>query len=171
VTPGHLPGRPGTDTLDAVWLCKLAERGMLPAQLRAATTDPPAAGRGPLPGRAGGGADRERRSGWSGLPGDAQIKLSVVASDVFGVPGGPCSPALLAGERDPKALAQLAQTRLRAKLGPSAEAFTGFFTDQHAFLLRKMLGRVDALDADNGMQEARGSNPLSSTTGHKPHPR
>jgi hypothetical protein len=27
-------------------------------------------------------------------------------------------------------------------------AFTGFFTDQHAFLLAKMLTRVDALDAD-----------------------
>jgi len=25
----HLPGRPKTDTLDAVWLCKLAERQML----------------------------------------------------------------------------------------------------------------------------------------------
>jgi transposase len=37
---------------------------------------------------------------------------------------------------------------LRAKLGPLVEAFTGFFTDQHAFLLAKMLARVDALDAD-----------------------
>jgi transposase len=37
---------------------------------------------------------------------------------------------------------------LRAKLGPLAEAFTGFFTDQHAFLLAKLLARVDALDAD-----------------------
>ena len=25
----HLPGRPKTDTLDAVWLCKVAERQML----------------------------------------------------------------------------------------------------------------------------------------------
>jgi transposase len=66
---------------------------------------------------------------------DAQIKLSVVASDIFGVSGR----AMLAGERDPKRLAQLARTRLRAKLGPLAEAFTGFFTDQHAFLLGKML--------------------------------
>ena len=36
----HLPGRPKTDKLDAVWLCKLNERGMLrpwfvpPAQIR-----------------------------------------------------------------------------------------------------------------------------------------
>jgi transposase len=79
---------------------------------------------------------------------DAQIKLSVVASDLFGVSGRAMLAALVAGERDPKVLAQLARTRLRAKLGPLAEAFSGFFTDQHAFLLAKMLTRVDALDAD-----------------------
>jgi transposase len=37
---------------------------------------------------------------------------------------------------------------MRAKLGPLVEAFTGCFTDQHAFLLAKMLARVDQLDAD-----------------------
>jgi transposase len=79
---------------------------------------------------------------------DAQIKLSVVASDIFGVSGRAMLAALVAGERDPKVLEQLARTRLRAKVGPLVEAFTGFFTDQHAFLLAKMLARVDALDAD-----------------------
>ena len=32
----HLPGRPKTDRLDAVWLCKVAERQMLRPSLRAA---------------------------------------------------------------------------------------------------------------------------------------
>ena len=64
---------------------------------------------------------------------DAQIKLSVVASDIFGVSGRAVLAALVAGERDPKVLAQLARTRLRAKVGSLVEAFTGFFTDQHAF--------------------------------------
>jgi transposase len=44
---------------------------------------------------------------------------------------------------------------LRAKLGPLAEAFTGFFTDQHAFLLGKMLARVDAVDADLAELDAK----------------
>jgi transposase len=79
----------------------------------------------------------------------------VVASDIFGVSGRAMLAALLAGERDPKVLAQLARTRLRAKLGPLAEAFTGFFTDQHAFLLGKMLARVDALDADLAELDAK----------------
>src|SRR5215212_1088403 len=56
--------------------------------------------------------------------------------------------ALVAGERDPKVLAQLARARMRAKLSLLEEAFTGFFTDQHAFGLAKMLARVDGLDAD-----------------------
>ena len=96
-----------------------------------------------------------RSSGSSRLLEDAQIKLSVVASDIFGVSGRAMLAALLAGERDPKVLAQLARARMRAKLGPLAEAFTGFFTDHHAFLLAKMLARVDALDADIAELDAK----------------
>lgn len=39
----HLPGRPKTDKLDAVWLCTLAERADDPAQFRVPTRDPPVA--------------------------------------------------------------------------------------------------------------------------------
>ena len=56
--------------------------------------------------------------------------------------------ALIAGERNPKMLAQLARRRLRAKRGQLEEAFVGHFTDHHAFLLAKMLTRVDMLDGD-----------------------
>jgi transposase len=79
---------------------------------------------------------------------DAQIKLSVVASDIFGASGRAMLAALVAGERDPKALAQLARTRLRAKLALLEEAFTGRFGDHHAFLLATMLGRIDQASAD-----------------------
>jgi transposase len=150
----HLPGRPKTDTLDAVWLCKLAEREMLrPSfvppqpirQLRDVTRY-----RADLV--AVRTAEKQRVEK---LLEDAQIKLSVVASDIFGVSGRAMLAALVAGERDPKILAQLARTRLRAKLGPLVEAFTGFFTDQHAFLLAKMLARVDQLDADLAELDAK----------------
>src|SRR5215203_1096130 len=63
--------------------------------------------------------------------------------------------ALVAGERDPKVLAQLARARLRAKLSLLEEAFSGCFTGQHAFLLAKMLARVDALDADLAELDAK----------------
>jgi transposase len=56
--------------------------------------------------------------------------------------------ALIQGERDPKRLAELARTRLRAKRGQLQEAFTGQFTDHHAFLLATMLARIDQGSAD-----------------------
>jgi transposase len=79
---------------------------------------------------------------------DACIKLSVVASDIFGTSGRDMMAALMAGERSPRALAQLARTSMRRKTGALEEAFTGHFASHHAFLLAKMLTRVDAIDAD-----------------------
>ena len=82
----HLPGRPKTDTLDAVWLCKVAERQMLRPSL-SPTTDPAVAAGDPLPSGSGGGPDRRDPAGRAGCRVDAQINLSVVASDIFGVSG------------------------------------------------------------------------------------
>jgi Transposase IS116/IS110/IS902 family len=79
---------------------------------------------------------------------DAQIKLSVVASDVFGVSGRVLLAALVAGERDPKVLARMARTRMPAKTAQLEEAFVGRFSDHHAVLLQTMLGRIDQASAD-----------------------
>jgi transposase len=143
----HLPGRPKTDKLDAVWLCKLAERGMLRPSFVP-----------PVPIRRLRDLTRYRadlvavrtaeKQRVEKLLEDAQIKLSVVASDIFGVSGRAMLAALIAGEREPKRLAALARTRLRAKLGQLQEAFTGQFTDHHAFLLATMLARIDQASAD-----------------------
>ncbi len=79
---------------------------------------------------------------------EACIKLSSVASDIFGVSGREMMAALIAGERNPKVLAQMARTRLRAKTAELEEAFTGHFDDHHRFLLERMLHRCDDIDAD-----------------------
>lgn len=86
---------------------------------------------------------------------DAQIKLSVVVSDIFGVSGRAMLAALATGERNPKTLAQLARTSMRRKISRLEEAFTGYFTDHHAFLLSTMLARVDAVTADIARVDAR----------------
>jgi transposase len=143
----HLPGRPKTDRLDAVWLAKVAERQML----RPSFVPPPAIRR--LRDVARYRADlvavrTAEKQRVEKLLEDAQIKLSVVASDIFGVSGRAMLAALIAGERNPKVLAQLARGRLRAKRSVLEEAFTGFFTDHHGFLLARMLARVDGLDSD-----------------------
>ncbi len=53
------------------------------------------------------------------------------------------------------ALAQLARTRMRTRIPALQEAFTGRFTEHHAFLLGKMLARVDAIDAGIAELDAR----------------
>jgi transposase len=143
----HLPGRPKTDKLDAVWLCKVAERQMI----RPSFVPPPPIRRLRDVTRyridlvAARTAEKQRAEK---LLEDAGIKLSTVASDIFGVSGRDMLAALIGGQRDPKALAQLARTSMRRKISVLEEAFTGHFTDHHGFLLGKMLGRVDGLDAD-----------------------
>ncbi len=79
---------------------------------------------------------------------DAQIKLSVVASDIFGVSGRAMMAALIAGERDPQVLADLARGAMRAKTARLEEAFIGRFDEHHAFLLTTMLARIDGLTPD-----------------------
>ena len=143
----HLPGRPKTDRLDAVWLCKVAERQMLRPSFVPRRRSV-GCGTWPATGLIWWGCAPRRSSGSRSCRVDAQIKLSVVASDIFGVSGRAMLQALLAGERDPKVLAQLARGRMRAKRSVLEEAFTGHFTDHHGFLLAKMLVRVEALDAD-----------------------
>jgi transposase len=55
--------------------------------------------------------------------------------------------ALIAGERDPRVLAELALGSMRGKRPVLAEALTGRFTAHHAFLVRAMLDRIDACGA------------------------
>jgi transposase len=133
--------------IDAVWLCKLAERQMLrpsfvPPQpirrLRDLTryrVDLVAART----------AEKNRVEK---LLEDACIKLSVVASDIFGVSGRAMMAALIAGERDPKVLAQMARSRMRTKITRLEDAFDGHFDEHHRFLLTQMLHRIDGIDAD-----------------------
>jgi transposase len=150
----HLPGRPKTDKLDAVWLCKVAERQMLrpsfvpPVQIRQ-LRDLTRYRLDLVNTRT---AEKQRVEK---LLEDAQIKLSAVVSDLFGVSGRQMLAALLAGERDPQVLAQLARTRMRGKIRLLEEAFVGHFTDHHAFLLRTMLGRIDETSADIAAVETR----------------
>src|SRR5687768_16427414 len=150
----HLPGRPKTDRLDAVWLCKVAERQMLRPSFRAAGGDPAVRDLtryrvDPIAVRT---AEKQRVEK---LLEDALVKLSVVVSDLFGASGRAIMAALIAGERDPVVLANLARGSLRSKTARLTEALTGRFTDHHAFLLTQMLHRVDAVTADIATVQAR----------------
>jgi transposase len=142
----QVPGRPKTDKLDAVWLAKLNERGMLrpsfvpPAEIRRL--------RDYTRLRFDLVAERTRhRQRLEKLLEDALIKLSTVATDIMGVSGRAMIDALIAGERDPHVLAELARGRMRVKRAALVEALTGRFDDHHAELAQMLLDEIDALTA------------------------
>jgi transposase len=142
----NAPGRPKTDKLDAVWLAKLTERGMLrpsfvpPAEIRRLRdytrlrTD----------------LTRDRARHWQRLEKlleDALIKVSAVASTMDTLSVRDMLEALIAGERDPKVLAGLARGKMKAKRAALIEALTGRFEDHHAELARILLDQIDFIGA------------------------
>ena len=78
------------------------------------------------------------------------IKISSVLTDLHGVTGRDIMDHLIAGERNPKVLAQLARAAARRKISQLEEAADGaeFFTAEHAALLARVLARIDRLSAD-----------------------
>lgn len=77
---------------------------------------------------------------------DANIKLGAVASDILGKSGRAMLQALVAGERDPNRLAELAQGLLRRKLPELRQALLGHWTEHHTFLLGQLLDHLQYLE-------------------------
>jgi transposase len=141
----NVPGRPKTDKLDAIWLAKLNERGMLrpsfvpPREIREL--------RDYTRLRTELIEERSRhKQRLEKLLEDALIKLSTITTDLFGKSGRAMLEALIAGERDPEVLAELALGKLRPKRVALREALTGRFDAHHAELARLLLDQIDALD-------------------------
>ncbi len=137
----NLPGRK-SDVSDAAWLAQLGAHGLVRGsfvppepirQLRDLTRTRTEVVR-----------ERSREiQRVEKLLEDAGVKLSSVASDISGVSGRAMLEALIAGQRDPGVLADLAQRRLRSKIPALTEALTGRFTEHHAFLARLHLNLID----------------------------
>jgi transposase len=149
----NLKGRPKTDKLDAMWLARLTEWGMLrpcfvpPAPIRVlrdytrARTD----------------LIRERTRCWQRLEKlleGALIKLSSVASKLTTLSAQNMVKAMIAGERDPRVLADMAQTRMRAKHDALVEALTGMFDSHHGELAQLELDQIAFLNERAGKLEA-----------------
>jgi transposase len=145
----NLPGRPKRDPSDSRWLAACFERGAVTAcfvatpefrlirlhtRYRRDLTDERT-------------RDKQRAEK---LLESAAIKLSSVVTDLHGVTGRDIMDHLIAGERDPKVLAQLARARARRKIAELEEALEGaeFFTPEHAALLATMLARIDRVNEE-----------------------
>jgi transposase len=143
----NLPGRPKRDPSDSSWLAQCFERGSvrpcfvadpefriirLHTRYRRDLTE-----------------DRTREKNRAEkLLESAAIKLSSVVTDLHGVTGRDIMDHLIAGERNPKVLAQLARGRARRKISDLEQALDGaeFFTPEHAALLQTMLARIDQIN-------------------------
>src|SRR5690606_4025522 len=86
---------------------------------------------------------------------DAGIKLDSVASDVLGVSGRLMLQALVAGERDPEVLAELAKGTLRKKIPELRRALRGRFREHHALLLGLCLDHTAHLEAATARLDGR----------------
>jgi transposase len=138
-----LPGRPKTDRADSIWLAKNVERGSIcssfvpPEPIRRLRTHTRYR-RHLTQART---AEKQRVEK---LLEDGHLKLSSVISDIHGVSGRDMLNAIISGQRDPKALAQLARGTMRGKIRRLEEALDcSFFTDEHAAVLSMMLTTID----------------------------
>jgi len=144
----NLPGRPKRDPADSRWLAACFERGAVTSCF-VATPEfriirlHTRYRRDLIEERT---RDKQRAEK---LLESAAIKISSVVSDLHGVTGRDIMDHLIAGERNPKVLAQLARTAARRKIGQLEEALEGaeFFTAEHAGLLTAMLERIDRVTA------------------------
>jgi transposase len=139
-----VPGRK-TDLSDSEWLADVAAHGMVRPSLVP-----------PVPIRQLRELTRYRRTQIDAraaeiqrldkLLQDAGIKLTSVASRVLTLSGRAMIEALIAGERDPAVLADLAKAKMRAKIPALHEALKGHFAAHHAIAARRILDHLDFLD-------------------------
>jgi transposase len=144
----NLPGRPKRDPSDSAWLATCFERGAvtscfvptpefrlirLHTRYRRDLID-----------------ERTReKNRTEKLLESAAVKLPGVVTGLHGVTGRDIMDHLIADERNPKTLAQLARARARRKITELEQALEGaeFFTPAHAALLKAMLDRIDVINA------------------------
>jgi transposase len=150
----NVPGRPKSDKLDAVWLAKLTEKGLL----RPSFVPPTEIRRLRDYTRLRVDLTRDRARYWQRLEKlleDALIKISSVASTLDTLSARDMIEALIAGERDPRRLAELARGRMKAKHWELITALDGRFDDHHGELARMLLGQIDALTTQIDTLSAR----------------
>jgi transposase len=159
----QVPGRK-TDVKDAEWIAQLLQHGLLRGSFVPAT-----------PQRHLRELTRQRRQLIQAKASvanriqkvleDANIKLGSVATDVLGVSGRDMLRALIAGQDDPEALAELARRRLRAKIPALRLALNGRVTEHHRFLLQLLLDELTHMETLIGRLSARITEVLPSPFG------
>jgi transposase len=140
----NVPGRK-TDVQDSEWLCKLLRSGLVrgsfipPIEIRElrdmtrykrkliqATT-----------------AEKQRIEK---ILEDANIKLSSVASNIFGVSGSKIIEELMQGKLQPEEMAELSKGRLRRRKEELKEALVGNMQVHHKFMIKTSMDHIRAME-------------------------
>ncbi|MGQ0631622.1 MAG: IS110 family transposase [Sporichthyaceae bacterium] len=144
----HIKAVPGrkSDVRDAEWIARLVEHGLVspsfvpPPEIRRL--------RNLTRYRVQLMGDRTREATRvEKLLEDASIKLSVVVSNITGASARAMLTALVEGQTDPHAMADLAYSNLRNKKPALAESLIGRFDDHHRLLVGGMLQRLAQIEA------------------------
>ena len=140
----NVPGRK-TDVNDATWLADLLAHGLI----RASFVPPVAVQELRTLTRTRKQFVRERSSHAQRIEKlleDANLKLSVVVSDILGKSGRAVLQAIIDGHTDPEYLASYISMRVKASRTELLEALRGRVSTHHRFMLKLHLGHIDALD-------------------------
>lgn len=140
----HVPGRK-TDVTDSEWLCKLLRNGLIsgsfvpPSDIRELRD-----------------LTRYRRKVTQAVSAeknrvqkvleDANIKLSSVVSDTFGVTAQAIIEALMTGELTVEEMSGLAVGRLRKKKDALRQALVGRITKHHIFMIQTSLKHIRSIE-------------------------
>jgi transposase len=147
VNAQHIKAVPGrkTDVGDAEWIADLLRHGLL----RSSFVPPRAQRELRDLTRQRSNLVRERASVINRLQKvleAANVKLASVASHMTGVSARAMLEAMISGESDPTALAELAKGRMRGKRAELERALVGTTGAHHRFLLATHLEHIDFLD-------------------------
>jgi transposase len=157
----HVKAVPGRkrDVSDAVWLADLQAHGLIQGSF----VPPPEVAELRSLMRTRKQLVRERTSHIQRIQKtleEANIKLDSVISDVLGQSGRAMLEAMIAGESDPKRLAELAHPRIKASPGTLMRALDGRPSETHRVLLRIHLDQIEALDRSIAVIERRAEDRL-----------
>lgn len=140
----NVPGRK-TDVCDSEWLCKLLRNGLVRGsfvppkdmrELRDLTRYK----------RKLTQAISAEKNRVQKILEDANIKLSSVVSDTFGVSGSEIIDALMEGKLTIEEMSELSRGRLKKKREEIREALVGNFQDHHKFMISTSLEHIKSLE-------------------------
>ncbi len=140
----NVPGRK-TDVNDSMWLADLLAHGLI----RASFVPPVAVQELRTLTRTRKQFVRERAAHVQRIEKvleDANLKLSVVLSDIVGKSGRAVLQAIIDGHSNPERLASCIGTRVKASRAELLEALRGRISTHHRFMLKLHLSHIDALD-------------------------